>query len=777
MKRVNMNLKEINLALNELLNIFDKNPYTNDGLFKLIRNTEDIIIDRKRQFEERILEISAEGKKIKDEVRLELIEEIKSKYYSHAYQSYFGGTNTDQHNIWTSRNLVLDIRTVERDFERFRAKEPPVGRPLEIKLDFYSCLLGFEGWRQAKYLNFDADQIPIQPFKKHSLNDKNTPIPLSLKANEPIGGFENTVSRILKEKFDKFEKHIQERDHSYALQLNQILEQMVQFNSKLDQALREPPYQKQKKEKVWRAFLPKKIRVFVRYLTGKEVYSPDAYLKIGGRWLKIGLTKENNRSKITAYKKAIVAFEKSLTGNDYDLFILKLIGWCWGLTSLLVKGNDNKKQVLERSILALERSLTGDMGRDALTFQLIGRHWIKIGVLSVSNREKHNAFKTAISILKQSLTGDKNDLLSFELIGWSWGSIGLMTNKNKEKIKIFHQVISSLEKSLTDNEDTDSSTVTFIGRHWIEIGVLSKKNEDKKNAYKKAIEAYEKSHENQPVNFKIISWCWGMIGLNTEKAEEKIQLFLKVIEALEKALTGGASDSFIFQMIARHWFEIGVLSKKDDDKEWPYKKAIEAHENSQKDDPATYYLIGGLWSMIELIVKHNNAKESACRKAIKAFEKSLVGNTADASVLEHLGNKWSNLAEYAPKNDEDSLRKAIVSYDNALKLNPDSATLKRSIGWSYLKLGEIDKSKNQYAKAISGEGSEYAHMNLGHCELCLNNETAAIKNYKLSLDIFNCSQEFFDGFDDDFRYLVPQGIAWEYYENIKEELLAYCDSK
>ena len=159
--------------------------------------------------------------------------------------------------------------------------------------------------------------------------------------------------------------------------------------------------------------------------------------------------------------------------------------------------------------------------------------------------------------------------------------------------------------------------------------------------------------------------------------------------------------------------------------------------------------------------------------AIQKFEESLEIEE-DVWALQQIGWCTIKIAEIekSPKKYEIAIQK----FEESLEIEEDAWTL-RQIGWCYLLLNNPIESKKWYTRAIETQKEECSFMNLGHCELVLINKKEALEYYKTSLDLWNCSQEFFIGFEDDFQYIEPQGVSKEEYQKMKSELQKYCKVK
>jgi len=108
----------------------------------------------------------------------------------------------------------------------------------------------------------------------------------------------------------------------------------------------------------------------------------------------------------------------------------------------------------------------------------------------------------------------------------------------------------------------------------------------------------------------------------------------------------------------------------------------------------------------------------------------------------------------------------MEDYENALKyyfkveyLQPDNHKVKRPISWCCFKLGKLDKARKYIEKSLEQETSKNDYLNLGHISWCMHNKTAAIENYRKSLQASNMDSAWFArAMLDDSRHLTTQGI-------------------
>jgi tetratricopeptide (TPR) repeat protein len=118
--------------------------------------------------------------------------------------------------------------------------------------------------------------------------------------------------------------------------------------------------------------------------------------------------------------------------------------------------------------------------------------------------------------------------------------------------------------------------------------------------------------------------------------------------------------------------------------------------------------------------------------------------------------------------------KAIECCQKAIDIKPDNDFALHSLGWIYLKLGNLEEALKTLLKAwdFSKHKLEQAPMNLGHVFLLQGNHEKAIKWYQTSLSLWNNREAFFQGMESDFSDLVMEryGISQQDFKGILEAL-------
>ncbi len=357
---------------------------------------------------------------------------------------------------------------------------------------------------------------------------------------------------------------------------------------------------------------------------------------------------------------------------------------------------------------------------------------------------------------KLQLINDRLNNVDIHLY-YDLGAILIDLNRKEDALKAFEKATKLNPKdsyswyikgTLLNNFDKkDDALIAFENateanpqhtESWYNMGSLLEKMDKKR----KAVVAYANAIETNP-HFED-SWC--RMGVLLWDLDDK-KMALRVFENATKT-NPRHTDA---------WYKYGLLlQKQDKDTEAfiAYKSVVEL--NPQHEDA---------WFLIGLYLSRHDENI----KSLKVFEKVI-----ELSPQQNL-RAWymkGTILEKIDKKDE-----ALTAYEEAIKVDPSNIDSRHRLGWCYFTTGHIPEAKEQFKIILKSEKPKLAHMNIGHCELILENKNEAIDNYRKSLDLWNCSQEFFDGFEKDFKYIKPQGITKEEYVKIKEELQQYCQDK
>ncbi len=185
--------------------------------------------------------------------------------------------------------------------------------------------------------------------------------------------------------------------------------------------------------------------------------------------------------------------------------------------------------------------------------------------------------------------------------------------------------------------------------------------------------------------------------------------------------------------------------------------------------------------VLNFLVQHHMKKAKISKKysnAINKFNKIVKNNSiidkVKAYLIRQIGCCISKIAEM--ENSNEKYEEAIKQFKKSLEIE-ESTFAMMHIGWNYLMIMNPRASKEWYRKAQFLESNQYVYMNLGHCEYILGKKNEAFENYKKSLDFWNCSEEFFKGFDDDWKFIESYKKSKKEYDATKKKLREYCHSK
>ena len=111
------------------------------------------------------------------------------------------------------------------------------------------------------------------------------------------------------------------------------------------------------------------------------------------------------------------------------------------------------------------------------------------------------------------------------------------------------------------------------------------------------------------------------------------------------------------------------------------------------------------------------------KNAIRAYEKALILKPAYPSALNNLG--------FLLASTEQDLVQAIGLCQQAVRLSPNTASFRDSLGWAYYKSNRNMEAAEQFQTAIRLDPSFYkSYFNLGLIEYNAGNINAAVKNFQ-----------------------------------------------
>jgi len=388
-------------------------------------------------------------------------------------------------------------------------------------------------------------------------------------------------------------------------------------------------------------------------------------------------------------------------------------------------------------------------GNDVWALRQIG--WCTKNIAEIENSLKK--FEIAIQKYEESLKIEKN-AWALQEIGWCTKKIAEIENS----LKKFEIAIQKFEESREIEES--AWALRQIGWCTVEIAEIEKSPEK----FEIAIQKFEESLdiEKNALALQQIGWCTMKIA-EIEKSSKKFKIAIqKFKESLEIE-----KNAFAIQQIDWCTMKIAEIEKSSE----KFEIAIQKCEESLDIEKNAEALRQIGWYTMKFAEIEKSQEEF--KNAIQKFEESLKIEK-NAWALRQIG--WCTMKIAEIEKSLEKYEKAIRKFKESLKIEKNAKTL-RIIGWCYLLLKNPVESKKWNTRAIETQKEEYSYMNLGHCELVLKNKKEALENYKTSLDLWNCSQEFFTNFEDDFQYIEPQGVSKEEYQKIKMELKKYCQNK
>ncbi|OFY47794.1 MAG: hypothetical protein A2W85_13405 [Bacteroidetes bacterium GWF2_41_31] len=340
--------------------------------------------------------------------------------------------------------------------------------------------------------------------------------------------------------------------------------------------------------------------------------------------------------------------------------------------------------------------------------------WNHMGVLIEEFRMK-----------EQAVSDDEKSIKVDPKYSEAWNNLGILLEELDRK----REALIAYENSTKIDPKNVSA--------WIRIGYLSV-NFDKKE---KALIAFEYAANVEPRN-EYVWIAMGSILVETKRKEEALIVYKNATKANPKN--------------AMTWYYMGLLLYKMDKKE----DALMSFTKATKADPKN----AKAWNNRGFVLNDLNRKDLA----LKAYQKAIKANPKYARAAENMGRLLCEM---------EKSEKAILVYLKALDSNSDNLQIRHNLGRLLFTLKQTTDAKKQFEIVLESGENKHAYLNLGHCILILENRKEAIKNYKTSLDLWNCSQEFFVDFDDDFQHIEPQGVSKEEYQKIKTELQQYCNDK
>ena len=308
-----------------------------------------------------------------------------------------------------------------------------------------------------------------------------------------------------------------------------------------------------------------------------------------------------------------------------------------------------------------------------------------------------------------------------------WNDLGVIASSNT--VKNYQQAIKAYKKAIQQNPK--------VAVYWFNLGLAYMKT----TKFKLAKMAFQKCVELAPENVKALMYL-ASIPMDLGKAERKLKLFEMVTQIDPLNYVAFYNKGLILNEIGRN------------------HEALKAIEKSMSLNPNQSANI--FYDKAFILIDLERFEE-----ALQCYDLAIASNP---EYSEAYYNKAILLQQLKRFNEAFEVLK--IGHQNI----PDNVDVCHSLGWFYFIHKDLINAKKQFQKTLKlDKNYKHAYVNLGHYELVLGNGKEAVSNYKKSLDFWNYSEEFFDGFDDDFQHIQPYGISEEYYQEIRQELYSIIE--
>ena len=176
-----------------------------------------------------------------------------------------------------------------------------------------------------------------------------------------------------------------------------------------------------------------------------------------------------------------------------------------------------------------------------------------------------------------------------------------------------------------------------------------------------------------------------------------------------------------------------------------FEKALEAYKKAE------LYDLNQLWNYKKIALCYRNLKQPQ-----KALEYYLLAENLDAENLNtelNIGHCFLELEQF---------EEALKYYFKVEYLAPGNKKVWRPIGWCSFVTGKKEQAQKYFQKLIDDEPSKHDLMNMGHVQWSMGNRKEALDFYKKSIAKTDFTEkEFFEVFEEDFHYLLSQGVEKE----------------
>jgi len=138
------------------------------------------------------------------------------------------------------------------------------------------------------------------------------------------------------------------------------------------------------------------------------------------------------------------------------------------------------------------------------------------------------------------------------------------------------------------------------------------------------------------------------------------------------------------------------------------------------------------------------------KKAIEYYQQAEKIEPENLQIQTHIGQAFMEMEDYET---------ALKYFFKVEYSQPDNIKILRPVGWCSFVLGKFDIAGKYFEKVIAVSGNKNDYLNQGHVAWCMGNKSAAIQQYKLSINASSGNMNWFSKvMQEDGRYLIKHGI-------------------
>ncbi len=187
--------------------------------------------------------------------------------------------------------------------------------------------------------------------------------------------------------------------------------------------------------------------------------------------------------------------------------------------------------------------------------------------------------------------------------------------------------------------------------------------------------------------------------------------------------------------------KVGYCYQKSGD----YENALKAYKKAE------LFGLNKLWNFKKMALCYRNLRKP--QKALESYLEAEKLDGDDLNVQLNIGRCYLELEQF---------EEALKCYFKVEYLAPGNKKVWRPIGWCSFVTGKKEQAEKYFGNLIDDEPSKHDLMNAGHVQWSLGNRKAALNYYKKSIAQNDFTEsEFFEVFDEDFHYLLNQGVESE----------------